>query len=91
MYNEITMVALIMALAQLLKKTEKNGFISSRYIPLLNLTLGVLAGFYLAGASITGAITGMAIGLSACGVYDIGSNAFIGEKEPEDVEETEVE
>ena len=65
-----TQIALIIALAQLFKEV---GF-PTKYIPLLDLGLGILSGVVIFGifmgqGIIVGVLLGIAEGLSACGLF----------------------
>lgn len=64
-------MALIMALAELAKRS---GFIRTKYIPLLDLGLGLVSGICVFGLMLNcgiaqGAVIGIALGLSACGLF----------------------
>lgn len=64
-------VLLIMAIAELVKQI---GVLDKKYIPLLDLVLGIISGIVvfgvLAGKGIAiGIIIGVALGLSACGLF----------------------
>lgn len=66
----VAQVALIMALAQVAKKLG----LKAKWIPLLDLGLGIVAGLTIytlqAGYSpIEGIVVGIACGLSACGLF----------------------
>lgn len=63
-------VALIMAIAELVKRLG----LDSRWIPLVDLGLGILSGvavytIYSGMHPIEGVLLGMALGLSACGLF----------------------
>lgn len=63
-------VALIIALAELIKRLG----LDKRYIPLVDLGLGILSGvviytIYMAMHPIEGVVLGIALGLSACGLF----------------------
>lgn len=76
-------VALIIALAELVKQT---GF-PTRFIPVVDLVLGLVSGFavYHNGLNIVQcAVLGIAIGLSACGLFSGIKNVF--EREKDDAE-----
>ena len=66
----VAQVALIMALAELVKKLG----LDARYIPLVDLGLGILSGVmiytvYSGMQVIEGIVLGIALGLSACGLF----------------------
>jgi hypothetical protein len=73
---EITMaviVALIMAINQGIKQA-----IPAKFIPLVSVGLGLVAGLFVLpyeGGIQTGIINGLAMGLSACGLFDLGKKA----------------
>lgn len=69
-------VLLIIALAELIKKME---LFDSKYIPLVDLVLGVGSGILVFGVMqgfglLTGAMMGVAIGLMACGLFSSVKN-----------------
>lgn len=64
-------VLLIIALAELIKKME---LFDKKYIPLVDLILGVVSGIVVFGIMqnlgwLTGAMLGIALGLMACGLF----------------------
>ena len=62
--NEIQLVALVVALTELLK-----GYLPSKKLaPLLALVLGVLGGLYM-NPTLDGALMGLAWGLGTTGLY----------------------
>lgn len=66
----VAQVAIIVALAELVKKLG----LDKRYIPLVDLALGVLSGvlinvIYMGMNWIEGIVIGTALGLSACGLF----------------------
>lgn len=63
MYHGIGLGLIIMALCQVTKNAFK---LNTNYIPLLSTLLGVLAGIFL----LNDWFMGLAIGLSACGLFD---------------------
>ena len=73
---EITMaviVALIMAVNQGIKQV-----IPAKFIPLVSVGLGLVAGLFVLpyeGGVQAGIINGLAMGLSACGLFDLGKKA----------------
>lgn len=65
-YAGIPAVALIMGIAELLKKVGFN----VKFIPIVNVVLGLVAGVVLnQNDVIEGIFTGLAVGLSASGLY----------------------
>lgn len=60
-------VAIVIALAEVLKKLG----INSKYIPLFDLGLGLLSGLFVYSdlGIIQSIVVGLAIGLSACGLF----------------------
>lgn len=76
-------VALIIALAELIKRLG----LDKRYIPLVDLGLGIISGvviytIYMAMHPIEGVVLGIALGLSACGLFSGVKN--VAEKIKED-------
>lgn len=66
----IAQIALIMAIAEVVKKLG----LKSKYIPLVDLALGLIAGLiiytaHLGYAPVEGIVVGIALGLSACGLF----------------------
>lgn len=70
-------VAVIIALAEIAKQLK----LPTRYIPLLDLALGLLLGILVEGLLLSygvalGAILGVGLGLSACGLFSGAKNLF---------------
>lgn len=68
--NPVAQVALIIGIAEVFKRI---GF-KKKYIPLLDLVLGIIGGVLVYGLKLgygvdTGIIVGIALGLSACGLF----------------------
>lgn len=63
----VAQVALIMGLAELIKRLG----LDKRWIPLIDLALGILSGVVVYGqyGLVNGVIIGIALGLSACGLF----------------------
>jgi hypothetical protein len=64
-------IAIIMALAEMIKRLD---IVSKKFIPLIDVALGIISGLVVFGYSmglgaIKGVILGLAIGLSACGLF----------------------
>lgn len=67
----IGQIAIIIALAEMIKKT---GIVPKKFIPPIDVILGITSGLVVFGYSmglgaIKGVILGLAIGLSACGLF----------------------
>ena len=76
-YAGIPAVALIMGIAELLKKVGFN----AKFIPVVNVVLGLVAGIALnPGDIMAGIFTGLAVGLSAGGLYSGTKNTNEGIK-----------
>jgi hypothetical protein len=79
--GEMTMavlVGLIMALNQLVKQ-----YIPAKFIPLVSVALGLVAGLFVLpyeGAVTIGVVNGLAMGLSACGLFDLVKKIAVPEK-----------
>ena len=76
----VAQIALIIGIAELIKKS---GF-KTKYIPLVDLVLGLISGIFVFGLMLghgiaQGAIVGVALGLSACGLFSGIKN--VAEKE----------
>lgn len=70
LFTPVAQVAIVIGLAEVAKRT---GF-PTRYIPLLDVGLGLISGigvygFALNQGIIQGVMLGIAIGLSACGLF----------------------
>lgn len=70
-------IALIIALAELIKRTG----LETRWIPLVDLVLGLVSGICIYGIAmgygiLNGVILGIALGLSACGLFSGIKNTF---------------
>jgi len=70
LFTPIAQVAIIMAIAEVVKQLGLN----NKYIPLVDLGLGLIAGLvvytaHLGFAPIEGIVIGIALGLSACGLF----------------------
>jgi hypothetical protein len=66
----VAQVALIMALAEVAKRIG----LKTKWIPLLDLALGIVAGLmiytaHLGYSPVEGVVVGIACGLSACGLF----------------------
>lgn len=77
----VSQVALIMALAQLIKEV---GF-PAKFIPLVDLILGIISGVCVYGLMLgygvgQGILLGIALGLSACGLFSGIKNVKEGAK-----------
>ena len=64
-------VALVMGLAEVIKRI---GFVNIKYIPIIDVCLGVISGTIVYGYTlklgyVNGVMVGLAIGLSACGLF----------------------
>ena len=72
--NMAVLVALIMGVNQLVKQV-----VPAKFIPLLSVVLGLAAGLFVLpydGAVTNGVVNGLAMGLSACGVFDLVKKTF---------------
>ena len=64
-------VALVMGLAEVVKRL---GLVNKKYIPIIDVCLGVISGAIVYGYTlkfgyVNGVMVGLAIGLSACGLF----------------------
>jgi hypothetical protein len=64
-------IAIIMALAEMIKRLD---IVPKKFIPLIDVALGIISGLVVFGYSmelgaIKGVILGLAMGLSACGLF----------------------
>lgn len=74
-YAGIPAVLLIIGIAQ----TLKNAGLNPKYIPIVDVVLGLIAGIMLNTDDIVaGVFTGIAVGLSACGLYSAAKNTKEG-------------
>jgi hypothetical protein len=66
MFEVAFLIGVVVALTQLAKQ-----FVTTKYIPLVSLALGIVAGIFYVGGDIKEQIMwGIVIGLSASGLYD---------------------
>lgn len=70
LFTPVAQVAIIMAIAEVVKQLGLN----TKYIPLIDLALGLIAGLivytaHLHFSPIEGIVVGIALGLSACGLF----------------------
>lgn len=70
LFTPIAQVAIIMAIAEVVKQLGLN----NKYIPLVDLGLGLIAGLvvytaHMGFSPIEGIVVGVALGLSACGLF----------------------
>ena len=75
-------VALIMGLAEVLKRLE---IVEAKYIPVIDVVLGIISGVVVFGLSlklgtVNGVLIGIALGLSACGLFS-GVKNLISERD----------
>lgn len=73
----VAQIAIIMAIAEIIKKLGMN----SKYIPVIDLALGLIFGLVIYTAEmnyspVEGILVGLALGLSACGAFS-GIKNFI--------------
>lgn len=64
-------IAIIIALAEMIKRLD---IVPKKFIPLIDVILGIISGLVVFGYSmglgaIKGVVLGLAIGLSACGLF----------------------
>lgn len=71
--EQTSLIAVIMGIAQMLKTFG----VSSKYIPAINMGLGLLCGFFLTPFGIESIFKGLVLGASACGVYDFGTKTIV--------------
>ena len=70
------LIAVVIALTELFKRTLH---VNSRYLPLISLILGIIAGIiYLDGDIKDVALQGIIVGLSASGLFD--QSKIVGDK-----------
>lgn len=70
LFTPLAQIAIIMAIAEVVKRLGLN----TKYIPLVDLALGLIAGLlvytaHLGFTPIEGFVVGIALGLSACGTF----------------------
>lgn len=70
--SSMVVIGLIIALGQLFKQ-----LVPTRFIPLVSVALGVIAGLWVLpnDGLVSGIVNGLAMGLSACGLFDLGKAA----------------
>lgn len=77
MYEMGVVAAVIIALGEFAKI-----YIDAKYIPLISLTLGVVAGIvYIPHEAVAdGVFNGLITGLAACKLYDLGKPMVVGKQ-----------
>ncbi len=75
----VAQIAIIMAIAEVVKRLG----LDHKYIPLVDLALGLVAGLliytaHLGFSPIEGIVVGFALGLSACGLFSGAKNLIEG-------------
>lgn len=75
LFTGMWLIPVLTAVAQLIKITFPK---ITRYISLIVALIGIGAGIGIVQVSILGALVGLAFGLSATGLYEIGSTAIKG-------------
>lgn len=79
----VAQVAIIIGIAEIIKRTWGE----SRYIPLVDLFLGIVSGVLVHGLMLgygilNGVMVGLALGLSACGLFSGIKNVMGGGEKP---------
>lgn len=77
LFTPIVQVAIIIGLAEVAKRIG----METRFIPLLDVTLGLIGGIMIYGVTLgygilRGAVIGIALGLEACGLFSGCKNLF---------------
>lgn len=80
MVETISTIAIVLGLVELVKQLG----LSSKYAPLLSLTLGVGIQFLIQDVSAASTLAGIVYGLSASGLYSGGKTTATLVKPPED-------
>jgi hypothetical protein len=70
------LVPVITGIVQVIKTTFPS--LDQRFIPILSLLTGILAGTVVLGFSLTGGFAGLIFGLTASGFYDLGKKTVAG-------------
>jgi hypothetical protein len=65
LYDEAGVIAVVLALTQLVKL-----YVPSKFIPLVAVVLGVVGGIVTGGVTLEAGVKGLVLGLSAAGLYD---------------------
>lgn len=81
LFSPVGLAALVIGIAELCKRCG----LPSKWIPLVDVVLGIVGGFFVFGlemgyGAFKGIIIGIAIGLSACGLFS-GIKNTIGSEE----------
>lgn len=87
LFSPAAQVALIVGIAEIIKKTG----IDKKFIPLFDLALGLISGVAVFGVALgygitKGIMVGFALGLSACGLFSGIKNLFKSEDQHNDDE-----
>ncbi|KTS84424.1 hypothetical protein NS115_03560 [Paenibacillus jamilae] len=80
MFEMGTVVAVIIALGELIKRQE---YVTAKYIPIITMCLGILAGIvYIPHVTIAeGIMNGVIAGLTSNGVYSLGKGILTAGKD----------
>jgi hypothetical protein len=81
LFTPVAQVAVIIGLAEIIKRMG----LDNRYIPMVDLALGLASGIFVYGYMMElgiaqGIMLGIALGLSACGLFSGVKNTLEGEK-----------
>lgn len=81
LFTPVAQVAVIIGLAEITKRAG----LDNRYIPMVDLVLGLISGIFVYGYILEygiaeGIMLGIALGLSACGLFSGVKNTLEGEK-----------
>lgn len=84
LFSPVGLTALVIGIAELCKRCG----LPSKWIPLLDLALGIIGGIFVFGLEMQygifkGVIVGIAIGLSACGLFSGIKNTIKSEEDNE--------
>lgn len=79
MFEMGTIIAVIIALGELIKR---NDYISTKYIPIITMIFGIVAGLiYIPHGNISeGVMNGIIAGLTSNGLYSLGKGIFMAGK-----------
>lgn len=83
MVETTVLVAVIMALSEVIKKVSGNRV--TKFIPLINIALGIVGALFYSGLDVRmGIFEGIVAGLAASGVYSGAKNVAQGVAKKED-------
>lgn len=66
----VVLVPLVTGVVEVIKRTSP---VTSRFLPLISVAVGLVLGLLVFGLSVFGAVAGVTIGLAATGLWEFGN------------------